>query len=705
MTEFSRIFNISTLILLALFCFQMGIFLCSGHKLKQNGRRTLIFIEFFTGLLLLFDTLAYFFRGNTSSTGWFMVRASNFIVYLCNFLIPFFFCFYVCEFIKQSRLSFTLLLKPGNSIKKGMPVQIFIVLAFCLLGVLLTIISQFTDLFYYIDEKNLYHRNELYPLSVALGAIPELITFTMLLQNKKKVAGNVFLSLFVYFLFPVIGVILVLFVYGFSWINIALGLGALHLFFSSIKLMELEFYSGKQQSSAILTPTYKTEDTVEESKKRIVRNHFWQTFSVSLAGVILILVIISITGIALPDRTLTIDSPYTENDSSKSVCITFSQNAEKHWVDEADPDRTGAQYDGVIYNNMSSTIITDWKFSINVPEGCSVDPGPWNGTFTFSNGKLNVNKPHAGDKENIHGEDFYTVTPLKTLGFGCIMYTPHGYQPLSEKIVFTYSSILKPLSNILFDIFLAGLFILFIISTTVTLFEGKLIRVEEENKKLELTVKERTKELEAEKNRSESLLLNILPKEIADELTAHPNRTLAKQYPNVTVLFTDIVGFTKISGEMSAEEVVTMLNKMFSMFDERAQREGIEKIKTIGDAYMAAAGLTQDKDNNGARKIINFAKGLLDDVHSFNETSPIKLQIRLGINSGPLVAGVIGKTKFIYDIWGDTVNMASRMESTGIPMKVHVSDATKIQTDSLFRYSETIEIDVKGKGMMKTYYL
>lgn len=400
-----------------------------------------------------------------------------------------------------------------------------------------------------------------------------------------------------------------------------------------------------------------------------------------------------------------IDKPYTENDSSKAVCVTFARNAEKHWVDEGDPDRTGAQFDGVIFNNMKSTIITDWEFSIFVPDNCSVDPGPWNGTFTLSDNKLNVKKPHAGDKENIHGEDFYTITPLKTLGFGCIMYTPHDYQPLSEKIIFTYSSILKPLTNIIFDIFLSLLFVIFIIATTIMLFVGKLIRVEEENKKLESTVKERTKELEAEKNRSESLLLNILPKEIARELTEHPDKTLAKEYPNVTVLFTDIVGFTKISGEMTAEEVVTMLNKMFTLFDERAQREGIEKIKTIGDAYMAASGLTQEKENEGASKMIRFAQGLLNDVRLFNETSPIKLQIRLGINSGALVAGVIGKTKFIYDIWGDTVNVASRMESTGLPMKIHVTETTKAQTSDLFQYSENTEIDVKGKGMMKTYYL
>ena len=704
MTDFTRIISIASLVFLAFFCIQTALFLCTGHSIKQNGRRTLILIEFFTGFLLLFDALAYYFRGNVTLTGWYMVRLSNFFVFICNFSASFFICFYICEFIKQERLNFSLLFSPRKSIKNGIPSQLFIVFFFCLAGIILTIVSQYTSLFYYFDEQNIYHRSALYPMSVALGLIPSLITLTMLFQNKNKLSTNSFVSLLIYFSFPLVGMILILLVYGFSWINISLGLGSLHLFFSSLKLMEIEFYSGIKENS-VLSPVYKTKNNIIESKKRVVRNHFWQTLSVSTAGLFLILIIVAFTGVTLPEKTMTILYPYTKNDPSKSVCVTFQQNAEKHWVDGDDPDRTGAQYDGMIFNNMRSTVIIDWKFSIFVPEGCSVDPGPWNGTFTLTEDRLNVKKPHEGDKENIHGEDFYTITPLKTLGFGCIMYAPHTYQPLSHVIVFSYTGIFKPFSNPFYDIFLGLVFITFVIATTIMLLEGKLIRVEEENKKLEITVKERTKELEEEKNRSESLLLNILPKDIASELTAHPNSTIAKEYPNVTVLFTDIVGFTKISGEMSAEEVVTMLNKMFSLFDERAQREEIEKIKTIGDSYMAATGLIPNKDNDGAQKMISFAQGLLEDVRSFNETSPIKLLIRLGINSGPLVAGVIGKTKFIYDVWGDTVNMASRMESTGMPMRIHVTEATKAQTANTFQYSETAEIDVKGKGLMNTYFL
>ena len=380
----------------------MGIFLFSGLKINKNGRRTLILIDFFTGFLLLFDALAYFYRGNTSMVGYHMVRLCNLLVFLCNFSASFFICFYICEFIKQSRLDFSLILNPKSSIKNGIPRQLFIALFFCLIGILLTVVSQFTNIFDYFDEKNIYHRSSLYPLSIVLGFLPGLITLSMLLQNRKKLAKNVFISLLVYFFLPTVGVVMILLVYGFSWINIALGLGSLHLSFSSIKLMELEFYSG-ERGSLILSPIYKADIVSTEKEKRLARNHFWQTLSVSTAGFILIIVIVSITGISLPEKTLTISQPYSVNTPSQSVCVTFVRNADKHWIDGTDLDRTGAQYDGVIFNNMKSTVITDWSFSISLPENCSVDPGPWNGTFSISDSKLNVRKPQEGDKENIHG--------------------------------------------------------------------------------------------------------------------------------------------------------------------------------------------------------------------------------------------------------------------------------------------------------------
>ncbi|MCR5763536.1 MAG: hypothetical protein K6G00_09170 [Treponema sp.] len=222
---------------------------------------------------------------------------------------------------------------------------------------------------------------------------------------------------------------------------------------------------------------------------------------------------------------------------------------------------------------------------------------------------------------------------------------------------------------------------------------------------LEKKVEERTKELKVANEKAENLLLNILPAPVAIELSEHPDRTIAKKFPSATVLFTDIVGFTKMSSGMNAEEVVTMLNQMVSKFDERAKREGIEKIKTIGDAYMAASGLSEDSNNNGAEKMVRFAKGLIEDVNAFNRNSSTNIMIRIGINTGNLVAGVIGKSKFIYDIWGDTVNVASRMESTGEPMRIHVSETTYKLTKNIFPYSESIEAEVKGKGKMNTYFL
>ncbi|MCQ2593254.1 MAG: hypothetical protein MJ188_10785 [Treponema sp.] len=229
--------------------------------------------------------------------------------------------------------------------------------------------------------------------------------------------------------------------------------------------------------------------------------------------------------------------------------------------------------------------------------------------------------------------------------------------------------------------------------------------LENYKKELEITVAERTKELRIANEKADHLLLNILPEPIARELTEHPDKTISQTYPNATILFTDIVGFTKMSSEMSAEETVFMLNELVSLFDKRAEDDGIEKIKTIGDAYMAATGLSTENNAKGALRMIHFAEGLLKDVQQFNQKSPVQIKIRIGINSGNLVAGVIGKTKFIYDVWGDTVNVASRMESTGEAMQIRVSENTWLQTKDVVQYENPVMVEIKGKGKMNCYFV
>ena len=705
MSDMIRIISIVVLFGLAFFCLQVGVFLLSGHRLKNNSRRTLILIQIITGLLLICDALAYIFRGNSSQTGFYMVRISNFMVFSLNYVTTFFFCFYSAEFIKSDLLDFKILRSPRASVKNGIPVHLFIVFFICLTGIILTIVSQFTDLFYYFDENNFYHRNALYPLSVVLGLLPGIISLVMIFQSKKVLQKNVFVSLVIYSLFPFAGIILALFFYGISWINIGYGIGALHLFYSSIKLMELEFYSDKKDGPR-LSPNYKQSNTIPEMKRRIVRSHVWQVISAVSGGLLGVLIIVSITGITIPERKIVIDKPYLENDKSKSVCVTFLRDAEKVWNDNGDLSRVGAQYNGMIYNNMKATIITDWNVTIDLVEDCTIDPGPWNGTFTLSQDKMNVRKPQDNDEGNIHGADYYRVTPLKNLGFGCIMYSPAKFSPLDSKIIFTYESVLKPLSYIFFEVILILLSILFIVSLTISFTEGKIIRVEEENRKLEDTVRERTKELQEEKNRSEELLLNILPEEVAKRLSMDKNARIADKIENASVLFADIVGFTKITSTLDADTVVGALNALYSRIDERAKREGIEKIKTIGDSYMAASGLFgNERAEKNALAIIKFAHGMLQDIEDFNATSSVKLFMRIGINSGNLIAGVIGKTKFVYDIWGDTVNVASRMESSGRTSLIHVSENTMALTKDFIHYSDPIEMEIKGKGIMKTYFL
>ncbi len=230
-------------------------------------------------------------------------------------------------------------------------------------------------------------------------------------------------------------------------------------------------------------------------------------------------------------------------------------------------------------------------------------------------------------------------------------------------------------------------------------------RIKIENIRLEALVQARTVDLEIEKDKSDKLLRSILPDKIADKLKETTgDKSFGEDFENATLLFSDIVGFTNVSSGHSAQEIVHALNDLFTRFDERAKEMGVEKIKTIGDAYMAACGIPEPVENH-ARIMIDFAKGMYEDLAKYNETAEIKFEIRVGLNCGPVTAGVIGSNKFIYDVWGNTVNVASRMETAATPGKIRITEALKDQLKDCkdLSFSEAIECQIKGKGKMLTY--
>ena len=225
----------------------------------------------------------------------------------------------------------------------------------------------------------------------------------------------------------------------------------------------------------------------------------------------------------------------------------------------------------------------------------------------------------------------------------------------------------------------------------------------EQNQTLEVKVKERTHELHLESQKSERLMLNILPQSIATRLKAG-DESISDSYKNATILFSDLVGFTKMSSGKTAEDLVFLLNDLFKRFDTRATSLGLEKIKTIGDAYMVAGGLPTNDDEHAVR-VTKMALGMYEDLEAFNKEHGMELDMRIGINSGPVVAGVIGHSKFSYDLWGNTVNTASRMESTCLPGKVQVSPSTYEQIKGHFDVQENQLIECKGLGQIMTYFV
>jgi class 3 adenylate cyclase/ketosteroid isomerase-like protein len=229
------------------------------------------------------------------------------------------------------------------------------------------------------------------------------------------------------------------------------------------------------------------------------------------------------------------------------------------------------------------------------------------------------------------------------------------------------------------------------------------------NDKLENLVIERTEELRSEKERTEELLLNILPLEIAEELKQF-GKSDARDFDKVSILFTDFKEFTQISQKLTAKELVAEINYCFKAFDEIVERYGIEKIKTIGDSYMAAGGLS-DSATEAARRTVLAALDMTELIierKAYNLTQGKEpFEMRAGVHTGAVVAGIVGLKKFQYDIWGDTVNTASRMESHGGVGRVNISESTYVvlKDDPMFEFEYRGMIPVKGKGEIKMYFV
>jgi len=210
--------------------------------------------------------------------------------------------------------------------------------------------------------------------------------------------------------------------------------------------------------------------------------------------------------------------------------------------------------------------------------------------------------------------------------------------------------------------------------------------------------------LRIEQERSERLLLNILPGPVAERLK-HNNETIADGFADVTVMFADIVNFTQIAEGLSPNQIFTMLNKIFSGFDGLAEKHGLEKIKTIGDAYMVAGGMDANAAVNYSEAIADMALDMRDLLANDRGVNDTGLEIRIGIGTGPVVAGVVGKKKFIYDLWGDTVNIASRITSEGVPGMVQVDATTYRRLRQRYDFLEPQTIYLKGKGETVVYRL
>lgn len=248
---------------------------------------------------------------------------------------------------------------------------------------------------------------------------------------------------------------------------------------------------------------------------------------------------------------------------------------------------------------------------------------------------------------------------------------------------------------------------LFLAALVFSFFRVRLRYLRREKERLELKVQERTIELQEEKQKSDDLLLNILPQETAFELKEN-GRAKARSYPMVSVLFSDFKGFTHLSEQIDPNDLVDSLDSCFKAYDRLTVKYGVEKIKTIGDAYMCASGLPLQSKTH-AENLVKFALEMVETTKQVNEENKRKgrptWQIRIGIHSGPVVAGVVGERKFAYDIWGDTVNLAARMESSGEVGKVNISSVTHELISDSFECESRGKIEAKNKGAVEMFFV
>ncbi len=242
----------------------------------------------------------------------------------------------------------------------------------------------------------------------------------------------------------------------------------------------------------------------------------------------------------------------------------------------------------------------------------------------------------------------------------------------------------------------------FIAISSMAYFLLRYAAVQKERYEAELNEAHRL--LQIEQDRSEKLLLNILPTPIAERLKME-NQTIADGFADVTVMFADIVNFTSIAEGMAPSRIFAMLNTIFSGFDDLAEKHQLEKIKTIGDAYMVAGGLNNEVDINYTEAIADMALEMGALLRTNSELRPLQLEIRMGIGTGPVIAGVVGRKKFIYDLWGDTVNIASRITTEGIPGSIHVDSTTYLRLRSKFEFDAPCSMYLKGKGETTVYRL